>query len=57
LLAQAETAGAAQPATRAAQPAGIRCVLAEPRLLRWLAGASLAWLLFDFAHYGNTISS
>jgi MFS family permease len=32
-------------------------VLAEPRLLRWLVGASLAWLLFDFAYYGNTISS
>ena len=30
LLAQAETAGAAQPTTRAAQPAGIRGVLAEP---------------------------
>jgi hypothetical protein len=32
-------------------------VLAEPRLLRWLAGASPAWLLFGFAYYGNTISS
>jgi MFS family permease len=32
-------------------------VLAERRLLRWLVGASLAWLLFDFAYYGNTISS
>ena len=50
LLAQAETAGTGQPA-------GIRGVLAEPRLRRWLAGASLAWLLFDFAYYGNTISS
>jgi hypothetical protein len=24
---------------------------------RWLIGAGLAWLLFDFAYYGNTISS
>jgi MFS family permease len=60
LLAQAETAGTGQPPGRSAganQPAGIRGVLAEPRLLRWLIGASLAWLLFDFAYYGNTISS
>jgi MFS family permease len=60
LLAQAATAGTGQPAGPSAgadQPAGIRGVLAEPRLLRWLAGASLAWLLFDFAYYGNTISS
>ncbi len=32
-------------------------VLVERRLLRWLIGASLAWLLFDFAYYGNTIPS
>jgi PHS family inorganic phosphate transporter-like MFS transporter len=32
-------------------------VLADRRLLRWLIGASLAWLLFDFVYYGNTISS
>ena len=60
LLAQTETAGTGQPLGRPAgvdRPAGIRGVLAEPRLLRWLAGASLAWLLFDFAYYGNTISS
>ena len=40
LLAQAETAGAAQPAIRAAEPAGIRGVLAEPRLLRWPSSRS-----------------
>ncbi len=49
LLAQAETVPAG--------PDGIRGLLAEPRLRRWLAGASLAWLLFDFAYYGNTISA
>jgi hypothetical protein len=32
-------------------------VLADRRMLRWLIGASLAWLLFDFVYYGNTISS
>jgi MFS family permease len=32
-------------------------MLAQPRLRRWLAGASLSWLLFDFVYYGNTISS
>jgi MFS family permease len=32
-------------------------VLADRGLLRWLIGASLAWFLFDFTSYGNTISS
>ena len=53
LLAQTAAKTHAVPAG----PGGIRGVLAEPRLLRWLAGASLAWLLLDFAYYGNTISS
>jgi MFS transporter, PHS family, inorganic phosphate transporter len=57
LLAQAGATGADPPATRATPSTGIRGVLAEPRLLRWLVGAGLAWLLFDFAYYGNTISS
>ena len=57
LLARIEAEENAQRAARARQPAGLRAVLAEPRLLRWLVGASLAWLLFDFAYYGNTISS
>jgi MFS transporter, PHS family, inorganic phosphate transporter len=56
LLAQIGAAGTAQRAALG-RPTGIRGVLAEPRLLRWLAGASLAWLLFDFVYYGNTISS
>jgi MFS transporter, PHS family, inorganic phosphate transporter len=61
LLAQATAQAGARPGARIGAvptgPGGIRGVLAEPRLLRWLAGASLAWLLFDFAYYGNTISS
>jgi MFS family permease len=57
LLAQAEAGHAVQRAAGAGQPTGIRGVLAEPRLRRWLAGASLCWLLFDFVYYGNTISS
>lgn len=36
---------------------GLRGLLAERRFLRWLIGASIAWSLFDFVYYGNTISS
>jgi MFS family permease len=57
LLAQMEAREAADQAARARKATGIRGVLAERRLLRWLIGASLAWLLFDFVYYGNTISS
>jgi MFS transporter, PHS family, inorganic phosphate transporter len=57
LLAQMEAREDAERAARAREATGIRGVLAERRLLRWLIGASLAWLLFDFVYYGNTISS
>jgi MFS transporter, PHS family, inorganic phosphate transporter len=57
LLAQMEAREAAEQAARAREATGIRGVLAERRLRRWLIGASLAWLLFDFVYYGNTISS
>jgi MFS transporter, PHS family, inorganic phosphate transporter len=57
LLAQMEAREAAEQAARARQDTGIRGMLADRRLLRWLLGASLAWLLFDFVYYGNTISS
>ncbi len=57
LLAQMEAREAAERAARARKATGIRGVLTERRLLRWLIGASLAWLLFDFVYYGNTISS
>jgi MFS transporter, PHS family, inorganic phosphate transporter len=57
LLAQAEAGKSTERAAQAGQPTGIRGVLAEPRLRRWLVGASLCWLLFDFVYYGNTISS
>jgi MFS family permease len=53
-LAQQE---ASQPGAAAGGVGGLREVLADRRLLRWLIGASLAWLLFDFVYYGNTISS
>jgi MFS transporter, PHS family, inorganic phosphate transporter len=46
-----------QQAERDRVPTGIRAVLADRRMLRWLIGAGLAWLLFDFVYYGNTISS
>jgi MFS family permease len=57
LLAQMEAKEAREHAARAGKAIGLRGALAEPRLLRWLIGASLAWLLFDFVYYGNTISS
>jgi MFS transporter, PHS family, inorganic phosphate transporter len=57
LLAQMEAREAKQQAERSKVPTGLRAVLADKRLLRWLIGASLAWLLFDFVYYGNTISS
>jgi MFS transporter, PHS family, inorganic phosphate transporter len=57
LLAQMEAREAAERAAREHKPTGLRGVLADRRMLVWLAGASLAWLLFDFVYYGNTISS
>jgi len=57
LLAQMEARETRKQAERANVPTGIGGVLADRRLLRWLIGASLAWLLFDFVYYGNTISS
>jgi MFS transporter, PHS family, inorganic phosphate transporter len=57
LLAQIEAREASRRAALPRQPTGIRGVLADRRLLRWLAGAGLTWLLFDFVYYGNTISS
>jgi MFS family permease len=56
-LAQLEAAEVDERARREGRPTGMRGVLADRRLLRWLIGASLAWLLFDFVYYGNTISS
>jgi MFS transporter, PHS family, inorganic phosphate transporter len=56
LLAEQE-AREARHAERTSVPTGIRGVPADRRLLRWLIGASLAWLLFDFVYYGNTIAS
>jgi MFS transporter, PHS family, inorganic phosphate transporter len=57
LLAQAEARETAQRAILSGRPAGLKGVLAQRQLLRWLVGASLAWLLFDFVYYGNTIAS
>jgi MFS transporter, PHS family, inorganic phosphate transporter len=56
-LAQVEAKESEEKARRQGKATGIRGVLADRRLLRWLIGASLAWLLFDFVYYGNTISS
>jgi MFS transporter, PHS family, inorganic phosphate transporter len=57
LLAQMEAKEAAEKAAREHKPMGLRGALADRRLLKWLIGCSVAWLLFDFVYYGNTISS
>ena len=57
LLAQLEDREAKQRAVAEHRATGLRGLLANRRLLIWLIGASLAWLLFDFVYYGNTISS
>ena len=57
LLAQMQTRRARAEAEQAHRPTGLRGALADRRLLRWLIGCSVAWLLFDFVFYGNTISS
>jgi PHS family inorganic phosphate transporter-like MFS transporter len=36
---------------------GFQKLVANPKLLRNLIGASVAWFLLDFAYYGNTVSS
>jgi MFS family permease len=53
----ASSPGSVASGPGAAGVTGLRAVLADRRLVRWLAGASLAWFLFDFVYYGNTISN
>jgi MFS transporter, PHS family, inorganic phosphate transporter len=57
LLAQMEDQEARKQAAASRRASGLRAVFADRRLLIWLIGAGLAWLLFDFVYYGNTISS
>ncbi len=56
-LAQMEANDVDQKAKEQGRATGMRGVLADRRLLRWLIGASVAWFLFDLVYYGNTISS
>jgi PHS family inorganic phosphate transporter-like MFS transporter len=56
-LAQMEAKEADEKAHQEGKATGLRGVLADRRLLRWLIGASIAWFLFDLVYYGNTISS
>ncbi len=53
LLAQMEDREARKQAAAEHRDAGLRAVLADRRLLNWLIGASLAWLLFDFVYTGT----
>jgi MFS family permease len=57
VLAQMEADELDEKARREGRPTGLRGLVADRRLLRWLIGASLAWFLFDIVYYGNTISS
>jgi MFS family permease len=50
-------AGESKAATRQSFTQGWTTLMRNPRLLRWVVGASLAWGLLDFAYYGNTIAS
>jgi MFS transporter, PHS family, inorganic phosphate transporter len=56
-LAQIERKEADEKAKKEGKATGMRGVLADRRLLRWLIGASVAWFLFDLVYYGNTIST
>ena len=49
--------GESRAATRQSFTQGWTTLMRNPRLLRWVVGASLAWALLDFAYYGNTIAS
>lgn len=70
---QAEVQAAVADATGASSKAGARGeskailrqsmlggfteIVRNPRLLRWLIGAAVAWAALDFTYYGNTIAS
>lgn len=56
-LAQIEAAEEKREAKQHGHPHGLRALVSDRRLLKWLVGTGLAWLLFDFAYYGNTIAS
>lgn len=36
---------------------GLLAFLRNPRMGKWLLGTALCWLVFDFAYYGNSIST
>ncbi|MBV8538086.1 MAG: MFS transporter [Alphaproteobacteria bacterium] len=63
VLGQFEGSGARGPvkedSARVKEPfwRGFRVLTGRPLLVSRLIGASLAWLLMDFAYYGNTVSS
>jgi len=57
VLAQMEARETEEKAKREGKPTGLRGALADRTMLKWLIGCSLAWMLFDFVYYGNTIAS
>ena len=54
---QARVAAAGSPSRRVSFTEGFRRLVDRRDLLIRLIGASAAWLLMDFAYYGNTVSS
>jgi MFS family permease len=46
-----------QAAIKQSFTSGFATLFSNPKLLRWVIGASIAWGLLDFAYYGNTIAS
>ncbi|TWP33628.1 MFS transporter [Leekyejoonella antrihumi] len=36
---------------------GVRVLFSSRRMMRWLFGTAVGWMLLDFAYYGNSISS
>ncbi len=36
---------------------GARTLFSSPRMVKWLIGTAISWMLLDFAYYGNSISS
>jgi PHS family inorganic phosphate transporter-like MFS transporter len=49
--------GESKAATKQTFTQGWVTLARNPRLLRWVIAASLAWCFLDFAYYGNTIAS
>jgi MFS transporter, PHS family, inorganic phosphate transporter len=57
VMKQEETRNAGAGAPNVWRFESLHKYLSDPTIVRWLFGASVAWLVMDVAYYGNTISS